>query len=50
MDDLAELLVARYGVRSVLKRAKRVSSIPAPPALVKELAEQCDIVITGSGD
>lgn len=50
VDDLADLLVSRYGVRAVMKRAKRVSSIPAPPALVSELAQTCDLVITGSGD
>lgn len=50
VDDLAELLVSRYAVRKVIKRAKRVSSIPAPPALIKELSEECDVVITGSGD
>jgi len=49
MDDVAELLVSKYGVRSVLKRAKRVSSIPAPEPLVNELSEECDLVITGSG-
>jgi hypothetical protein len=50
VDDLADLLVSKYGVRSVVKRSKRVSSIPAPDALIKELSEECDLVITGSGD
>lgn len=50
VDDLADLLVSKYGVSSVIKRSKRVSSIPAPDALIKELSEQCDLVITGSGD
>jgi hypothetical protein len=50
VDDLGELLVGRYAVRKVVKRAKRVSSIPAPPELIRELAEECDVVITGSGD
>ena len=50
VDDLAELLVARYGVSRVVKRQKRSASVPAPDAVVKELAEQCDLVITGSGD
>ena len=50
VDDLAELLVSRYGVSRVIKRQKRSASVPAPDAVVKELAEQCDLVITGSGD
>lgn len=50
VDDLAELLMGRYGVSKVIKRRKRAASIPAPEAMVKELAESCDLVITGSGD
>lgn len=50
VDDLAELLVSRYGVSKIIKRRKRVSSYAAPEAVVDELSEQCDLVITGSGD
>jgi len=50
VDDLAELLVSRYGVAEVLKRAKRGASMPAPGPVVNELAEKCALVITGSGD
>ena len=50
VDDLAELLVSKYGVRTVIKRRKRMSSQPASEAVIKELSEQCDVVITGSGD
>jgi hypothetical protein len=50
VDDLAELLVAKYGVRKVIKRRKRAASVPAPEAVINELAESCDLVITGSGD
>lgn len=50
VDDLAELLVSRHGVRQVIKRKKRAASVAAPEAVYKELAEQCDLVITGSGD
>jgi hypothetical protein len=50
VDDLAELLVAKYGVRKVIKRRKRAASVPAPEAVIAELAESCDLVITGSGD
>ena len=50
VDDLAEALVARYGVARVVKRRKRSASVPAPDDLVEALARECDLVITGSGD
>ena len=50
VDDLAELLMSRYGAAGVIKRAKRSAAVPAPAEIVSELAERCDIVITGSGD
>jgi len=50
VDDLATLLVSRYGVASVLKRKKRAASVAADESVYTELAEQCDLVITGSGD
>lgn len=50
VDDVAELLVSRYGVASVVKRAKSSAAIPAPDAMIEELVKQCDLVITGSGD
>jgi hypothetical protein len=50
VDDLAELLTSRHGVKRVLKRQKRSASVPAPDEVIKEFAEQCDLVITGSGD
>lgn len=50
VDDLADLLVERYGVREVIKRAKRGPAMPAGDEVIAELADQCDLVITGSGD
>lgn len=50
VDALAERLIADYGVRRVVKRRKTSASIPAPQEIVRELAEECDLVITGSGD
>jgi hypothetical protein len=49
-DDLSELLVSKYGVASVIKRRKRSASQGATEAVMNELVEQCDAVITGSGD
>lgn len=50
VDDLADVLVSQHGVRAVLKRGKRVQSIPAPEPVIAELTQECDLVITGSGD
>ena len=49
-DDIAELLTSRYGVKTIIKRAKRGASMPATGAVLDELAAQCDLVVTGSGD
>ena len=50
VDDLADLLMHQYGVRRVLKRRKPSASIPARPEVIEELANECDVVIAGSGD
>ena len=50
VDDLADLLVARYGVARVVKRRKRSASVPAPEEMMRAITGECDLVITGSGD
>ena len=50
VDDLAELLVASHGVSRVIKRRKPTASLPASDEMLRELADECDLVITGSGD
>lgn len=50
VDDLAGLLLARYGVARALKRRKRSASVPAPEEMIREITGECDLVITGSGD
>jgi hypothetical protein len=50
VDDLSQLLIERHGVSSVVRRRKRSASQGAPEAVMNELVEQCDAVITGSGD
>ena len=49
-DDLGELLIAKYGVARVVKRRKTSASVPARAEVLAELSEECDLVITGSGD
>jgi hypothetical protein len=50
VDELAEVLKTKYGVASVIKRAKPAVAMSAPEAIFAELTAQCDLVITGSGD
>lgn len=50
VDDLADLLVSRYGVARVVKRRKRSASVPVPEDVLREITSECDLVITGSGD
>ena len=50
VDDLAEELVSQHGVARVVKLRKRSASIPADASMLEQVASQCDLVITGSGD
>ena len=50
VDDVADLLINKYGAAGVIKRCKGSPSLPAPDAMMQELYEQCDAAITGSGD
>ncbi len=49
VDELAELLVSRYKVATVLKHRKS-GQVPVAEAVLKDFEERCDAVITGSGD
>jgi hypothetical protein len=49
-EDLGELLVSKYGVARVIVRRKRSASVPAEADVIAALSEECDVVITGSGD
>ena len=49
IDDLAELLTGKFGVASVVKHRKP-GQVPVSEAVLKDLTERCDAVITGSGD
>ena len=49
-EDLGELLKAKYGVARVIVRRKPSASVPAKSEVIEELAAECDVVITGSGD
>jgi hypothetical protein len=47
---VGELLAQRYDVKAVVHRTKPSFSVPAPEATIKELVENCDVVLTGVGD
>lgn len=50
VDDIAQLLVSQYGVSAIVKHRKLAASIPAPEAVIRDIAEKCDLVVAGSGD
>ncbi len=50
VDDLAEVLINRYGAARVIKCRKSSASLPADAAVIAALASECDVVIAGSGD
>ena len=50
VDEMAAVLVARYGVARVVKRRKRAASVPAPEEILREIQANCELVIAGSGD
>lgn len=50
IDAISRTLIERYGVREVITRRKPMASVPATAAVMQELVDRCDLVITGSGD
>lgn len=50
LGAIGELLAQRYGLETVIVRTKPSFSLPAPAALVDELAANCQVVIAGVGD
>ena len=50
LEMIQEVLSDRYEFKSVVARTKGNASRPCPPDLLDELAEQCEVVITASGD
>lgn len=50
LAELGSLLVTRYGAKDTMQRAKPTFTVPAPAALVDEMAARCHVVVTGVGD
>jgi len=45
-----DVLADRYEFKGVISRNKGNASRPCPEKILNELSEQCDVVITASGD
>lgn len=50
LDMVHEILADRYEFKQVIAKNKGNASRPCPADLMEEMAEQCDVVITSSGD
>ena len=50
LEQLTDLLNERFGIASIKYHAKPSASKPADPAVIAEMAEECDYVIVGIGD
>ena len=50
VEDLATEFTANHGVKAIVTQRKRGASIPADESMIREIADSCDVVITGSGD
>ena len=50
LDALCSLLQDTYELGEVVRSNKGDSSRPAPSAIMDELLEKCDLVITATGD
>jgi hypothetical protein len=49
VDDLSAHLIGQFGVKAVRKHRKR-GQVPVDADALRQLAAECDAVITGSGD
>ena len=49
VDDLGELLVKYHGVERIIKHRKP-GQVPVAETALAQMAQACDLVITGSGD
>lgn len=50
LDGIGELLGQRYELKGLVRDRKRSFGTPIPEDHAKEMAEQCDVVITAVGD
>ena len=49
VEDLEAQLIGQYGVKAVRKHRKP-GQVPVKPEVLQQFVDECDAVITGSGD
>lgn len=50
LEAVGRALDQRYELARIVLRRKPTMSVPATELLLEELARECDVVLTGSGD
>jgi hypothetical protein len=50
LEMIGEVLADHYEFAAVVPKNKGNASRPCPEDILRELAEQCDVVVTASGD
>lgn len=50
LDRIGDVLTEQYGVRELVRDRKGYFGRPVPEDQARNLAERCDLVITGVGD
>ena len=50
LAEVGRLLEQEHGAASVLARTKQAFALPVPEDMLKELTNECDVVVTGVGD
>ena len=50
LEMIQEILADRFEFKAVVAKNKGNASRPCPKDIMQELVEQCDVVITASGD
>ncbi len=50
LHEVGRLLVENYGVASLTERTKKNFAMPEADEVIKEMAEEADVIVTGVGD
>ncbi len=50
LDAVSDVLADSYQFRKVVVRNKGNASRPCPAPIIEEMAQECDVIITASGD
>ena len=50
LEQITALMAEHYQIKDVVARNKGNSSRPCPDDMLQELLEQCDLVVTATGD